>query len=135
MTAGQKPGRHRTACQLAIASESSRVVLLLETGRHKPVGFQPPSFRLKGLTSAMEGSESWTGDGRHVGTPLSVFVGLDMGPANNHHATQAQKVDFLAVETADRPNIVNNQLHVIPLLLRPTEDVSTRTIDQQAIQH
>ncbi len=45
-----------------IASESGRVVLL-ETGRNKPIGFQPSGLRLKGLASAMERPENWTADG------------------------------------------------------------------------
>lgn len=118
-----------------LAPQPSRVVLLHEKGRHKPIGFEPPSLRLKGLASAMERPESWTADGRQVGKPLSGFIGLDVGPANNRHATQGGKVDFLAVETADRPDIVNDQLHAVPSLLWPPEDVPTRTIHQEAIQH
>ena len=43
-------------CAIAEAL-SVRVILLLETGRHKPIGFQPSSLRLKGLASAMERPE------------------------------------------------------------------------------
>ena len=74
----------------------------LRIGLAQPVRLQPGHLGLQGLAPPVEGAEHRPPDGRQVGQPAALVVGLDVAGPGDRERPEGGQVDLLAVDAPDR---------------------------------